>query len=40
MHLNPKTIPISQLLSQILSNAVRFYKEKHFGLIDICKNTF
>ena len=40
MDLKPKTIPISQLLSQILSNAVRFNKKKHFGLIKLCKNTF
>ena len=39
MDLTPKAIPISKLLSQILSDAVRFDKEKHFKLIDLCKKN-
>ena len=37
MDLTPKAIPISKLLSQILSDAVEFDKEKHFELIELCK---
>ena len=37
MDLTPKSIPISKLLSQILSDAVKFDKEKHFKLIKLCK---
>ena len=36
MDLTPKAIPISKLLSQILSDAVKFDKEKLFKLIDLC----
>ena len=36
MDLTPKAIPISKLLSQILSDAVKFDKEKHFKLINLC----
>ena len=39
MNLKPKAIPISTILSQILSDAIKFNKKKHFGLIDLCKNT-
>ena len=39
MCLKPKSIPISHLLSQILSNAAELYYI-HFRLIDLCKNTF
>ena len=31
----PKAILISELLSQILTDA-----DKHFGLINLCKSTF
>ena len=31
---------ISELLSQILSDAVKFDVDKHFPLIELCKNTF
>ena len=37
MDLTPKAISISKLLSQILSDAVEFDKERHFELIEICK---
>ena len=37
MNLTPKAIPISKLLSQILSDAVEFDEEKHFKLIKLCK---
>ena len=37
MDLTPKTIPISKLLSQILSDADKFDEEKHFKLIKLCK---
>ena len=37
MDLTPKAIPISKLLSQILSHAVKFDKERHFNLIELCK---
>ena len=39
MKLKPRAIPISKLLSQILSNTVRFNK-KHFKLIKLCKHAF
>ena len=39
MNLKPKAISISQLLSQILSDAAIF-KKKPFELIDLCKNKF
>ena len=39
MKLKPKAIPISKLLSQILSNAVKF-KKRHVKLIKLCKNAF
>ena len=38
MDLKPKTIPISKVLSQILSDAVAFDKEIHTELIELCKN--
>ena len=38
MDLTPKAIPISKLLSQILSDAVAFDKEKHSKLIELCNN--
>ena len=37
MDLTPKAIPISKLLSQILSHAIKFDKERHFKLIELCK---
>ena len=37
MNLTPKAIPISKLLSQILSDAVKFDEEKHSKLIKLCK---
>ena len=37
MDLTPKAIQISKLLSQILSDAVKFDEEKHFKLIELCK---
>ena len=37
MDLTPKAIPISKLLSQILSDAVEFDKERHWKLIKLCK---
>ena len=37
MDLTPKAIPISKLLSQILSDSVEFDKEKHSKLIKLCK---
>ena len=40
MDLTPKAIPISKLLSQILSDAVAFDKESHTKLIEICKQRF
>ena len=39
MDLKAKAIPISQLLSKILSNAAIFRK-KPFEFIKLCKNTF
>ena len=36
MDLTPKAIPISKLLSQILSDAVKFDQERHFNLIKLC----
>ena len=39
MDLTPKAIPISKLLSQILSDAVKFDKKRHFKLIKLCKKT-
>ena len=39
MKLKPKAISISKLLSQILSNAVKF-KKRHFKLIKLCKHAF
>ena len=39
MKLKPKAISISKLLSQILSNAVKF-KKRHFKLIKLCKHEF
>ena len=39
MNLKPKAIPISKLLSKILSNAVRFNK-RHLKLIKLCKHAF
>ena len=36
MDLTPKSIPISKLLSQILSDAVKFDKKRHFKLIKLC----
>ena len=38
MNLTPKAISISKLLSQILSDAVIFDKERHSKLIELCKN--
>ena len=38
MDLTPKEIPISKLLSQILSDAFAFYEEKHSKLIELSKN--
>ena len=40
MDLKSKAIPISKLLSQILSDAVTFDESKHFELIKLCKHTF
>ena len=37
MNLTPKAIPISKLLSQILSDAVKFDKKRHVKLIKLCK---
>ena len=37
MELTPKAIPISKLLSQILSDAVKFNEERHVNLIELCK---
>ena len=37
MNSTPKAIPISKLLSQILSDAVAFDKEKHSKLIELSK---
>ena len=37
MELTPKAIPISKLLSQILSDAVKFVKKRHSKLIELCK---
>ena len=37
MNLTPKAIPISKLLSQILSDAVKFDKKRHSKLIELCK---
>ena len=39
MKLEPEAISISKLLSQILSNAVKFNK-RHFKLIKKCKHEF
>ena len=39
MDLTPKAIPISKLLSQILSDAVEFNEESHSKLIELCKKT-
>ena len=39
MNLTPKAIPISKLLSQILSDAVEFDKERHSKLIELCKKN-
>ena len=38
MNLTQKAIPISKLLSQILSDAVVIDKERHSELIKLCKN--
>ena len=38
MDLTPKTIPISKLLSQILSDVVAFDKERYSKLIVLCKD--
>ena len=38
MNLKAKTIPISKLLSYILSDAVKFDKERQSKLIELCKN--
>ena len=38
MDLTPKAIPISKLLSQILSDAVAFDNERYFELIKLCMN--
>ena len=40
MDLTPKAIPISKLLSQILSDAVEFDKERHSKLIKLCKKIY
>ena len=40
MDLTPKAIPISKLLSQILSHAVKFDKKRHFKLIKLCKKLY
>ena len=37
MNLTPKAIPISKLLSQILSDAVEFNEETPFKLIELYK---
>ena len=39
MDLTPMAIPISKLLSQILSDVVTFEDEKLSKLIDLCKYT-
>ena len=39
MDLTSKAIPISKLLSQILSDAVEFDKERHSKLIKLCKKN-
>ena len=39
MNLKPKAIPISKLLSQILSHEVKF-NEWHYKLIKQCKHEF
>ena len=38
MDLTSKAIPISKLLSLILSDTVEFDKERHSKLIELCKN--
>ena len=38
VNLKAKAIPISKLLSQILSDAVVFDYERHFELIKLCKS--